>query len=61
MIRDLAVAIGFLAIFEGLALALAPNRVRDILAMLDKLSVGQRQTIALAFIALGVCILAFTL
>ncbi|WP_424931808.1 DUF2065 domain-containing protein [Amaricoccus macauensis] len=53
MIRDVLMAFGLVAIFEGLALALAPARVRDMLEMLDSLSIGQRRTIALAAIAFG--------
>ena len=53
MIRDLLMALGLVAIVEGLVLALAPTRVRDMLEMLDSLSLGQRRSIALAAIAFG--------
>lgn len=54
MIRDLVLGLGVVAIVEGLALALAPSRVRDVLAMLDSLSEGQRRALALMSIAAGV-------
>jgi uncharacterized protein len=53
MMRDLLLALGLVAIVEGLVLALAPTRVRDMLEMLDELSIGQRRTLALAAIAVG--------
>jgi uncharacterized protein len=54
MIRDLLLALGVVAIAEGLVLALAPSRVRDLLAALDSLNEGQRRTVALFAIAAGV-------
>lgn len=60
MIRELLMALGLVAIVEGLVLALAPTRVRDILEMLDAMSIGQRRTVALAAIALGLAIVWIT-
>ncbi len=53
MIREIALALGMVAVIEGLVLALAPARLRDMLEMFDSLSTGQRRTIALAAIAIG--------
>jgi uncharacterized protein len=53
MMRDLVLAFGAVAIVEGFVLALAPTRVRDLLEMLDALTIGQRRTLALAAIAFG--------
>lgn len=60
MIRELLMALGLVAIVEGLVLALAPTRVREMLEMLDSMSIGQRRTVALAAIALGIAIVWIT-
>jgi uncharacterized protein len=56
MIRDFLFALGMVAIVEGLVLALAPTRVRNVLEMLDAMSIGQRRSVALATLALGIAI-----
>ncbi len=52
--RDLLLALGLLAIIEGLVLALAPLRFEDILKTLQKLSIPQRRNLGLAVVTGGV-------
>lgn len=47
-------AIGLVFVIEGLALALAPSRVEQVLAFLAALSPEQRRTMGLAGVAGGV-------
>lgn len=47
-------AIGFVLVFEGLVLALAPSRIEDMLRIVTDLSVDQRRMIGLAAVAFGV-------
>lgn len=54
MIRDLIVGLGMVAIFEGLLLAMAPRHLQEALDLLLRLTEGQRRTLALSAIALGV-------
>ena len=46
--------LGLVLVIEGLAFALAPSRMSDIVAMLAALSPEQRRMIGLAMLALGV-------
>lgn len=56
MIDDLLLGLGLLAIVEGLALALAPSRLRDILEALDRIGVDARRIIGLVVITLGLAL-----
>ncbi len=56
MIDDLLLGLGLVAIVEGLALALAPSRMRDILEALDRIGVDARRIIGLLVITLGLAL-----
>jgi uncharacterized protein YjeT (DUF2065 family) len=51
-------AIGSVLIVEGLALALAPLRIEQVMAFFARLSRDQRRVTGLVSIALGVVVLA---
>lgn len=52
-------AIGLVLVLEGLALALAPSRIEDLLAFFAGLSRDQRRLMGLVAMALGVALIAF--
>lgn len=54
MIEALLLGLGLVAIIEGLVLALAPSRLRDVLEMIERMEPEQRRTIGLTVVALGV-------
>ena len=56
MISDLVFAIGLVAVFEGLVLALAPKKLEDSLRMLLTLSPESRRNLGLVVVAVGVLI-----
>ena len=49
--------IGLVLVVEGLALALAPSRIEDVLEFLARLSVETRRNIGLGFLAAGVAVI----
>lgn len=49
-------AIGLVLVIEGLAFALAPSRLEDLLALLAAMSQDRRRMIGLIAVALGVAI-----
>ena len=51
-------AIGLVAIVEGLVLALAPLRLEQVLAALSRMSLDQRRLIGLVTVAVGVGLVA---
>lgn len=51
-------AIGLVLVVEGLALALAPSRIEDILAFFAQLSRDQRRFMGLVAVAIGVALVA---
>jgi uncharacterized protein YjeT (DUF2065 family) len=53
MIDDLLLGLGLVAVVEGLALALAPSRMRDLLEALDRIGVDARRLIGLLAITIG--------
>lgn len=55
---SLALALGLVFVIEGLALALAPLRLEQLLATLAKISPEQRRLFGLAAVGLGVGIVA---
>ena len=54
---DLIVGLGVVAVVEGLALAIAPGRVRAVLEALDALAPDRRRALGLAAVAVGVLII----
>lgn len=53
----LLLAAGFVLVFEGLVLALAPSRIEDAIDLLARLPVETRRTIGLTALAVGVAAL----
>lgn len=51
---DILLALGAVAIVEGLALALAPAHIREILALIERLDVERRRLIGLLAVTIGV-------
>jgi uncharacterized protein YjeT (DUF2065 family) len=56
----LILALGLVLVVEGLALALAPSRMEEVLALLARLSRDQRRLIGLGAVALGVALVALS-
>ncbi len=56
MIDDIILALGLVAVLEGLVLALVPKRLEDALKILASLSVEKRKTIGLCIVGLGVLV-----
>ncbi len=56
MIDDLLLGLGLVAIVEGLALALAPSRLRDLLEALDRIGADARRLIGLLAITVGLAL-----
>ena len=54
MISDILLGLGFVAVIEGLVLALAPSRLEDIVELLRKVGSERIRMFGLATIALGV-------
>lgn len=50
-------AIGFVLVFEGLVLALAPSRLEDMIRMLSEVPVETRRAFGLGAVAAGVVLL----
>ena len=59
MTDSLLLGLGLVAIIEGLVLALAPNRLRDVLEMLESLGPERRRVLGLAAVAIGVALVWF--
>lgn len=59
MIDDLLFALALVAIIEGLALALAPSRLRDVLELIERLDVDRRRMLGLLAVTLGVALMWF--
>jgi uncharacterized protein YjeT (DUF2065 family) len=57
MIDDLLLGLGLVAIVEGLALALAPSRLRDLLEALDRIGPDARRLIGLLAITIGLVLI----
>jgi len=58
MIEDIIFGLGFVAIVEGLVLALAPLRLKQALLLLVAMPPERLRLLALIFIALGVALIA---
>ncbi|PJF11223.1 DUF2065 domain-containing protein [Pseudorhodobacter sp. MZDSW-24AT] len=54
----IVLALGLVAVAEGLVLALAPSRVEQVLAMMANLSLETRRLIGLVSLALGATLIA---
>jgi uncharacterized protein YjeT (DUF2065 family) len=54
LIGDLLLALGFVAIVEGLALALAPSHLRAALEMITRMEPERRRTLGLLAVTVGV-------
>jgi uncharacterized protein len=54
MVSDLLLGLGLVAIVEGLVLALAPTRLRDVLRLIEAIPPEQLRTIGLLAVTLGV-------
>lgn len=51
-------AIGLVLVIEGLALALAPSRIEEVLALLASIGPAARRLLGLAAVASGVAVVA---
>ena len=56
MVETALLALGLVLVLEGLVYALAPSIVEDLLEMLRSFSEGQRRTMGLVAVALGVLV-----
>lgn len=54
----LIMAMGLVLVIEGLALALAPTRLEDLLALFSAMSKDQRRMIGLSAVTIGVVVVA---
>ena len=54
MIEDIVLALGLVAVIEGLVLVLAPRRMEDALRALTRISIEARRNIGLVTVAVGV-------
>ncbi|MCY4099403.1 MAG: DUF2065 family protein, partial [Rhodobacteraceae bacterium] len=56
MIDEIVLALGLVAVLEGLVLALIPKRLEDALKILASLSIEKRKTIGLCIVGFGVLV-----
>jgi uncharacterized protein len=56
LIRDLLLGLGFVAVFEGLVLALAPSHLRTALAMIERLDPERVRLLGLLAVTAGVAL-----
>ena len=54
MIRDVALALGLVAVIEGLVLALAPSRLREALELMRTMPADQLRLLGLVSVTVGV-------
>lgn len=54
MIDDVLLGLGLVAIIEGLVLALAPSRLREVIELLERLDIDRRRLLGLGAVAVGV-------
>lgn len=57
MISDILFGFGFVAIVEGLVLALAPSRLEQVLEALRQIGAERMRTMGLIVVALGVILI----
>ncbi|MDP4032778.1 MAG: DUF2065 family protein [Pseudorhodobacter sp.] len=53
----IVLALGLVLVVEGLAFALAPSRMEDLVALIASLSPDRRRALGLAALALGVALI----
>lgn len=58
MVQALGTALGLVLVIEGLALALAPSRIEEALALLAALGPEGRRRLGLLAVAVGVAVVA---
>jgi len=58
MFEDILFGLGFVAVIEGLVLALAPQHLKRALMMITAMPPDRLRLVALIFIALGVALIA---
>lgn len=58
MIEDIVFGLGFVAVVEGLVLALAPRHFERMLAVVSQMPPERLRMLAIAIIAFGVALLA---
>lgn len=56
-VSDILTGLAFVAIFEGLVLALAPGRIGDILQVINRMQPDTLRIIGLSAVAFGVVVL----
>lgn len=56
--NEFLIALGLVAVIEGLVLVLAPSRFEDLVRALESLGLEQRRMLGLGCIALGVVVIA---
>ncbi len=59
MIDDIIFGLGFVAVIEGLVLALAPNRLKQALLLLIAIPPEKLRVAALVFVGFGVALIWF--
>ncbi len=52
--------LGLVLVFEGLVLALLPNRLEELIRMLDEIPLDTRRTMGLAAVAAGIFLIWLT-
>ena len=57
MASDLLLGLGFVAVVEGLALAVAPDRLRSALEALERIGGDRRRLLGLCAVAAGVALI----
>jgi hypothetical protein len=59
MIDDILLGLGLVAIVEGLVLALAPSRLREVLELIERLDVDRRRLLGLLAVTAGIALIWF--
>lgn len=59
MASDLLLGLGFVAVVEGLALSVAPGRLRSALDALDRIGPERQRFLGLCAVAVGVAVIWF--
>lgn len=59
MIDELLLGLGLVAIIEGLVLALAPTRIREVLELIERMDGDGRRTLGLLAVTAGIALVWF--
>lgn len=59
MIDELLLGLGLVAIIEGLVLALAPTRLREVLELIERMDGDRRRTLGLLAVTAGIALVWF--